>query len=355
MNARSTIAIIFLSIFFICGQAYGLEVTNGNVKLVLHEDTGRFSLYYMVNPETKKYVSMLVDQDIRTSFLSLLIDNKVTRMGESSQFKEKLEKKETGATRTWTSDWLEVTENFKFTASDNKDTDGVKITLSIKNKGDVKTIVGARYLFDTYLGERNGAYFVTDKSTKTENEVAFDKENMIQYFITPQEPAGEPVKVGLKMITKGTDVTTPDKLVFANWKRLSDSLWSYSPPAGRNFSVRPYSINDSAVALYYNPASLSKGETKDISVSLSFYGSNEEAAASANNTTQAKEEAASELLDILSKAKKTTPLASNLTSAENLKLIDDLSTIENLINEINRILKLMEQMIAELNDRMKNY
>lgn len=370
MNRKYFLPVIVLCVASLCTTLGALDVSSGNVKLVLHEGIGRFSLYYLVSPETKKYVSLLVDQDTRTSFLSLLVDNKVQRMGESSQFKEKLEKKDYGATRIWTSDWLDATEDFRFTTSGNKGADGVTVSLTITNKSDTKTPVGVRYLFDTYLGERNGAHFATDTSPKMENETSFDKENMIQYWISPQEPPNEPVKVGLKMVTKGGDITTPDRIVFANWKRLSDSLWSYWPPQGRNFSVRPYSINDSAVSVYYNAESLPKGSSRNLRVSLSFYGTNEKEVvkedASAKTPDEIKKDTEQEMLDILSKAKKTTAKTANITSEEGLKMISDLTTIENLINEINRILygggdisdkdlKLMEQMIAELNDRINKY
>jgi hypothetical protein len=345
-----------------------LEVTEGRVKLVLYEDMGRFSLYYLVDPEKKKYVSLFVDQDIRTSYLSLFVDNKVYKMGEASQFKETVEKKGSGALRTWVSDWIDVYESFGFFASGSRGIDGIRIRLTIKNKSGEKKNVGARYLFDTYLGERTQVHFTTDKLTKMENETMFESGNMIQYWISPEESEGEPVKVGLKMICTGSGVTTPDRIVFANWKRLSDSLWSYTPPKGRNFSVRPYSINDSAVAVYYNPEQLEPGASRDIALSLGFVGSSKgETSGTGTESEEAKKQAEKELLEILAaKEKKDTQRKSYPVSKENLKIIDDLTTIENLVDEINKILfsgdeisekdmKIMEQMIAELKERVKNY
>jgi hypothetical protein len=368
------IVLFFALVFVMCASVYALDVSDGRIKLVLHQDMGRFSLYYLADPEKKKYISLFVDQDIRTSYLSLLIDNKVVRIGESPQFKEKIEKNDSGATRTWTSDSLDVTEDFRFAASGRQGTDGIKIQLTIRNTSSDKTSVGVRYVFDTYLGERTGVHFMTDKADKMEYETSYDRDNMIQYWISPQEPYKEPVKIGLKMVTKGSDVTTPDKIVFANWKRLSDAAWSYSPPSDRTFSVRPYSINDSAVSVYYNPQTLEKGASMDVVLLLSYYGTGASDTGAkptdhkkASSTENAKKDAEKEMMDILAtKQKKDKERLGSSLSSGSMKIIDDLTTIENLIDEINKILysgddisdkdmKLMEQMIAELNERVKKY
>jgi hypothetical protein len=52
--------------------------------------------------------------------------------------------------------------------------------------------------------------------------------------------------------------------VFANWKRLNESSWEYEVERRRNFNLLPYSINDSAAAVYYAPEPLNPGETREI-------------------------------------------------------------------------------------------
>ena len=59
-----------------------------------------------------------------------------------------------------------------------------------------------------------------------------------------------------------------DRIVFANWKRLSDASWSYETSASRDFSLQPYSVNDSAVSQYYDPRLLAPGAQATVTIVL---------------------------------------------------------------------------------------
>jgi hypothetical protein len=69
-------------------------------------------------------------------------------------------------------------------------------------------------------------------------------------------------------MTSGAGVTVPDRVVFANWKRLSDASWSYESSADRTFSQLPYSVNDSAVSQYYDPRAIPPGTEVTITLLL---------------------------------------------------------------------------------------
>jgi hypothetical protein len=68
----------------------------------------------------------------------------------------------------------------------------------------------------------------------------------------------------MRVLTSGDDVTPADKIVFANWKRLDQSLWNYHTEEMRDFNDLPYSVNDSAVCQYYNPKVLKSGAGRKI-------------------------------------------------------------------------------------------
>jgi hypothetical protein len=85
---------------------------------------------------------------------------------------------------------------------------------------------------------------------------------MIRYWLSPSADA--PAEVGLVCITEGSTVTPPDKIVFANWKRLSDASWDYKTSSSRNFNLMPYSINDSAVCMYYDPVDIPASGSREI-------------------------------------------------------------------------------------------
>ena len=63
------------------------------------------------------YVPLLAAQDPRTTMLSIVVGNKIYRMGESSEFSEKAERVPGGARFVWKSSFLQVTETFTFIPS----------------------------------------------------------------------------------------------------------------------------------------------------------------------------------------------------------------------------------------------
>jgi hypothetical protein len=60
-------------------------------------------------------------------------------------------------------------------------------------------------------------------------------------------------------------------VVFANWKRLNDASWSYTTSSARNFNLLPYSVNDSAVAQYYEPRKVAKGTGFTVTMCMGKY------------------------------------------------------------------------------------
>jgi hypothetical protein len=169
--------LFFVMFLLLCSLlVYSLDINNGRIRLVLHKNMGRFSLYYLSDPEKKKYTSFLLDQDVRTSTLSIVVNNKVYRLGDTGSFKEKIEETSKGARFIWNSKQLEIIEDFIFTTSSNiSETDGVTVTLTIANVSNEELEVGARYLFDTYLGESKNYHFKTNNTEKIENETIIER------------------------------------------------------------------------------------------------------------------------------------------------------------------------------------
>jgi hypothetical protein len=64
------------------------------------------------------------------------------------------------------------------------------------------------------------------------------------------------------------DAMVPDYIHMANWRRLHNAPWNLSYSGDRSFTMIPYSLNDSAVCYYYEPASLEGGESFTYSIFL---------------------------------------------------------------------------------------
>ena len=343
LKCKKTILLLSFLIFFL--QFSGsLEIVEGRIKLVLHEGIGRFSLFYLSNTATQEYLSFFLDQDPRTSTLRLLVGNKIIRLGEDTDFRESIYETSDGAGFVWTSTTMEVRENFSFISSPGSPLiDGVKITLTLKNISGRDLEVGARFLFDTYLGEAVNIHFTSSETEKIVNEETIYKQNMVDYWVSPA--SGDTKNNGLLVITEANDVTTPDTIVFANWKRLNDASWDYTTSASRNFNSLPYSINDSAVCQIYEPVNIGAGDAREI---VFLMGNNSPKGFTIDQTDDKEE-----ITEILEKASHTSDIADS-----SLAVTADLNTLNDLISKINEKLEndtvtdqelaIIEQVVEEM-------
>jgi hypothetical protein len=142
------------------------------------------------------------------------------------------------------------------------------MTLSIANVSESSREVGVRVLLDTHLSENNDVHFVTSSGNSIEGEQSIRPSGSNAYFGSLSDRFDG---VGLQYMLSGSDATSPERVVFANWKRLSDARYNYTVEPGRNFSLLPYSINDSAAAIYYRPRTLEPGESRTITTYIGNY------------------------------------------------------------------------------------
>jgi len=248
-------------------QLWPIDLTEGRLRVTLYDGIGRFSIAYLSNTRESAYSPLLVAQDPRTSMLSIVVGNKVYRMGEGTEFAQSSEKTADGARFLWKSSLLTITESFSFVSSSaSNPADGVRIDLTIRNTSRQDLNVGARYLLDTYLGEASFVHFRTNSLTDVTKELALSGSALPLYWVSPLP--NDPEELGLQVMTSGEGITVPDRVVFANWKRLSDASWSYTVSAARNFNLLPYSVNDSAVCQYYEPRTVTRGSELTLTLCL---------------------------------------------------------------------------------------
>ncbi|TFG80615.1 MAG: hypothetical protein E4H20_10900 [Spirochaetales bacterium] len=139
--------------------------------------------------------------------------------------------------------------------------DGLKISFEIENISERDIVVGLRYLFDTWLGEKSGNHFTASGGTVLASESLYSG-SYEDTFISSGDG-----NVALSVVF-GEPSTRPNRVLIANWKRLNDSLWNIESNSSRNFTLLPYSINDSALAVYYDGASVRRGATRTVSLLL---------------------------------------------------------------------------------------
>jgi hypothetical protein len=210
--------------------------------------------------------------------------------------------------------------------------------ITVINIGLVDREVGLRYLFDTYLGETDSRHFYTAEREEIDRELTLVGGQTEKYWISANE------SLGLQVMTDVQGVTVPDKVVFANWKRLDDAAWDYETSSARNFNLLPYSINDSAVAHYYSPVKLGPNERYTVTIVM---GAANEAGFKTQPVTDVRE-----VVEILEKVTVEQP------GSERLAILADIQTLDDLIAQIDLQLDsgslaeedvpVMEQVIQEL-------
>jgi len=311
-----------------------LELKEGRIKLILHENSGRISIYYQNKLVSEEYTSLLLKQDPRTSGIILIVNNRLLRLGDTYEFKQTIENTRSGSSFVWESKQLKVTESFSFvTSSGSSIADGIKIDLEIENISEDSLSVGMKYLFDTYLGEgnRGDAHFYTSDNSVVDSETSI-KGLLPDYWISSEALDSD---VGLLVMLDNEVVTTPDRITFANWKRLDESGWTLNIKDDRNFNLLPYSINDSAVGHYYEPLRIPSGSKRVITLVL---GNKSQSGFATTSKT-----ATDSSLDDLYNRVASENTSGSVESQEN-SIRNELTLTEDLITHIDRLLESQEPL-----------
>ena len=239
------------------------EYNEGRIRLVIHESSGRFSLF-LLDPEQEKYEPFFTHQDPRTSFLAVYYNDRIFRLGESLRFRTVYDTQDGNPAIIFDSPFLQVRKEFLFIkTSDSPEYNGIKITIKIENKSSAQASVGLRMLIDTSLGEGRGniPFFAGERAITSETIIKGNSEE--RFWFSRSD------KLSLMGSIRDPDNgRNPDFLHFANWKKLNDAPWKAAYNEGRNFHIPPYSIGDSAVCYYYEPDILKPGENFTCSVFL---------------------------------------------------------------------------------------
>jgi hypothetical protein len=320
----------YLAVLALCVSAAGMlgaiELTNGRMKLSLDERNGRFSLYYMTDVSKKSYVALLDDKESRTTYPTLYIDQKAYKLGEAAEFRVSASKDGSGYLVQYRSSMAVVRQYFSFVASPGSPlADGLSIRFEIENVSERDLSVGLRYLFDTWLGERENAHFMSSAPVLLANET------LLQSGFDERHLASVGMGASVHFVL-AAPATKPDRIIASNWKRLNDSAWSLEVNPARNFTLMPYSINDSALALFYDPAVLKRAAVRGVSVLLS--------GASPGSYAQAQAQTAS-----------ATPAAPSgsapIEPSAQLDVMADLISARSLLASINEALARGEEPSAD--------
>ena len=242
-----------------CVSLGALDVREGTVRVKADEINGRIILYGLDMRSNARYEALLFDTDARTSFLTVSIDGRFARLGEDQEFRTNVRKIKKGLEVEYRSSLYAVIQRVEFIrSSDSRVANGFKISYILRNSSPRDSKMGLKQILDTRLGEKSGIHFATDGFSKSDEEKVFSAADFPRFISSPGE---------ISSLTLLLDnLPRPDIVVLANWKRLADTTWAYLSPM-RGYSLVPFSVNDSAMGLYWNDTIVKAGD----SVTFSCY------------------------------------------------------------------------------------
>jgi hypothetical protein len=323
-----------------------LEAKEGLVKLIINETNARVSVYRLIDIAKGKYEALIFDQDPRTSFLTLSADGRQSKLGDASEYRVSVARTDTGAKIEFRSSSFVIRQILDFAKSEGSAlADGLRVSLEMENISEREASIGIRYLVDTWLGEKSGLHFVTDKRAKVTEETAIMASADDGWVATPGE------KASFMLQFSGADLNKPDKVVLSNWKRISDSSWSFDVNPQRNFTLVPYSINDSAIALYWEPIPIARGGSRRVAFAMGSL--NEKGYPSAGARTSTEDIFASTVLG------SETPDAATSMAADLVAVRDLISRIDRAVSGGGTIsddeLAAWKKILDRLEERKKGY
>ncbi|MCL2801009.1 MAG: hypothetical protein FWD28_04545 [Treponema sp.] len=238
----------------------GSEITDGNIRLVLHERTGSFSLYHMSNNGTMRYEPLFNNRNPGASFTSISVDGNVFKLGDR-QFRPRYERFNGDPSFVFEHLNIEVRQVFKPIKTPNSNiVNGIVITYTVKNNAERDYLTGLKILIDTELGEGRGRVPFITGSRIISDEFLTQGSSGERFWIS----RGQTVSLmGSILNPLDPNVKLPDFIHFANWRRLNNSRWALRYSQGRSFN------NDSAVCYIYEPEKLESGKTLTYSIILS--------------------------------------------------------------------------------------
>lgn len=143
-------------------------------------------------------------------------------------------------------EWL-LPGNVSIKQTLNLTDNGVILSITAENKGDKASSFGTRIHLDTMLGGNDGApIYIPGDGLKSKERVYAGDEMNFRYWKAYNQPENPSVIATGVLSQSDRELSHPNKLVVADWKKSMRSIWDYN-------TSDTTILGDSAVLLYFTP------------------------------------------------------------------------------------------------------
>ncbi len=339
MKNLKTTGLVFFCV--LCGSlmfASPIELTGGDLKLILYPDTGSFSLLKLSEVGKNRYESLFEDRNFSTtSWFSVMVNGRIFKLAKKPGKPIVAEQTVLGARFVFTlTDDFQVEQLFSFINNSTTGTPrAVLITTRIENTSGKPGVFALKALFDTMLGESEGIHFTTNIQKRISSETrivtAVNPDNVI---------ISQNKNLSCAFYLYGSGASRPDTVYISNWERLNTLTWFPDFVEGRSFNTL-YSVNDSALLFVWPEKTLQANDKLSVSMVLGPFSSDISSSSSsvsksAASATVVPVDAASTQATIQQLLDRIAEIEANPGSAsddELIRLNNDLDTMLQQIKE----------------------
>lgn len=262
--------ILLIAMMFISFPLISISLEEGNLKLVVDEDTGTFVLYGRAQRQNPWKALWEEGQD--SSYLSVFYGDQWINLSSDSSVYRSFENDGLGLNIRFQEARFIVDLRLELVQVEEGELSSyVRCRGTLSLKEDEAAVTGMRYLLDTSYQQGQSHYWVDNQPISMEYDLF---QNMPDYILNQGSGTLDRLYIPLADQDFG-----PDRVIAANWNRLDSATdpGVYSIRNGRGFDYLPYSLNDGALALYWQSTSQEALEVKRFQFSIGNRAPTEEA------------------------------------------------------------------------------
>jgi hypothetical protein len=258
---------IFLFLFFLninlrLLKAESSTLENDLYKIVADSKTGMINIYI------KKLNTYALYYSVPSSSKILLkYDNFQYLLESTGSVIQDFTLQDNKLVYKWGTKFVNLTETIEFVSIDQYNI-GIQVKIEVQNLDSRGHFLAIGVLFDTYFGENYNKPFQISNLGIIDSEQYFSKSSIPMTIFSLDNP-NNPV-VGLVFYPRKAGITSPDKIIIANYDELLNNFWNFSYLKGRNFSSQ-YKRQDAAVGYIYDESFINTNQSKSISYLLGLY------------------------------------------------------------------------------------
>lgn len=225
-----------------------MKLVGNFIKLIVTNKDGRFALYGRNNVKDE-WIPVFFEDFPITSYFRFYKNHELLYYGEggSDNYSE-IEIVDNKIVYLWYNEDIKITITYSIVSWEkSKSANTLIIDLRIDNLTEKIFTFDSILCLDTYLGEKSGEHFVVSDNTVINNEQEILDTSTIDYI----QSFNHDYKLGINMLFNREKQIAPDRIFFANWKRVDKNIGLYQVTPGINFDLKPYSLNDSALFIEY--------------------------------------------------------------------------------------------------------